>query len=244
MQRSPSIPHCGAFARPLPCLALLALLTASTTAAAIPGTWAETGSLHTRRGQPAAGAIGGRIYAVGGVAGGGDFARLIEVYNPRTGLWTERGPLPDPDGDVFSAHGTVGGRLYVIGGVQPTANQQYAPTTDTWTMKQDAPVPLLGLASTTVGGKVYGLGPDAALKYDALVYDPSADSWGRIADPPAPGISSCAAAAGGRVYLMGGSWDDPALASVFEYDPATDSWAVKRDMPTARRRFGCVGPVG
>ena len=44
----------------------------------------------------------------------------------------------------------------------------------------------------------------------------------------------------GKIYAIGGFanfFDEPALSTVEAYDPATDTWTKKADMPTARGIF-------
>jgi len=194
---------------------------------------------------PAAGAIGGRIYVAGGAAGGGEGADRVEVFNPRTEVWTEKGPfLPTNQG---FAYGVVGGRLYVIGGAQSTTTRQYNPVVDTWALKQEAPErthPHIG-ASAASGGMIYVFSFWKADRRTTMAqtYDPSADSWKRIADLPDTIVDACAAAVRGKLYLIGGG-DGPLLSSVYEYDPATDGWTARKNMPTARANLSCAAVGG
>ena len=80
-------PHARQFTRIVGGVALVGLLAVTTTVFARPGTWMETGSLHTRRALLAAGTIGGSIYVAGGYSGLGAVARWVEVYDPRDGVW-------------------------------------------------------------------------------------------------------------------------------------------------------------
>ncbi len=62
------------------------------------------------------------------------------------------------------------------------------------------------------------------------------DKWIRKASIPLPerfwGMVS--AAVDGKVYVIGGLRHGKAFHTVHEYDPATDTWEQKADMPTAR----------
>jgi formylglycine-generating enzyme required for sulfatase activity len=49
-----------------------------------------------------------------------------------------------------------------------------------------------------------------------------------------------AAASNGKIYAFGGFNGSAALATVEEYDPATNTWATKASMPTARYALGVV----
>ena len=64
-------------------------------------------------------------------------------------------------------------------------------------------------------------------------------SWTRKADMPIARGGHAACEVDGILYVMGGGTktnsDFPQLQSLLAYDPKTDSWTPKRDMPTARR---------
>jgi N-acetylneuraminic acid mutarotase len=63
----------------------------------------------------AAGAVGGRLYAVGGSTGDGSFnVNRVEAYDPATNTWAEKAPMPTPR-DALAA-GVVNGELYAVGG--------------------------------------------------------------------------------------------------------------------------------
>jgi N-acetylneuraminic acid mutarotase len=148
------------------------------------------------------------------------------------------------------AAAVVNGKVYVIGGEpSPQASlgtvEEYDPTTDTWTWKAEMPTKRTFLCACAVEGKIYAFGgvtagvPRAVWNPATLdVYDPAIDTWTTGADMP---ISTCLAGAcveNGRIYVMGGVPEgllhDPPVSIVQEYDPATDTWTRKADMPTAR----------
>jgi len=77
-------------------------------------------------------------------------------------------------------------------------------------------------------------------------YDPAMDTWTKKADMPTPRYAHASSAVGGKIYVIGGAWFretsgvarfHPALSTVEEYDPATDTWTKKADMPTPRSDF-------
>jgi hypothetical protein len=47
---------------------------------------------------------------------------------------------------------------------------------------------------------------------------------------------AASAALNGRIYVMGGLFDNTDLDSNYTYDPSTDIWTLRTDMPTARSR--------
>lgn len=71
----------------------------------------------------------------------------------------------------------------------------------------------------------------------------TSDTWVSLSPMPTARAQLGIAAANGKIYAIGGSANDPesgpALLNITEeYDPATDSWATKASMPTARHSFG------
>jgi hypothetical protein len=72
-------------------------------------------------------------------------------------------------------------------------------------------------------------------------YDPATDTWTPKAGMPTARVLAPASAVNGRIYLIGGAPGAGLFAqgvsTVEEYDPATDTWRPKADMPTARTSF-------
>jgi N-acetylneuraminic acid mutarotase len=62
---------------------------------------------------------------------------------------------------------------------------------------------------------------------------------------PTPRMAAAAAVVNGRIYVIGGlSKQGGVLATVEEYDPATDAWATRAPMPTARGMLAAVAVAG
>jgi len=68
------------------------------------------------------------------------------------------------------------------------------------------------------------------------------DSWDTMADMPTARSGLGVAVVDGKIYAIGGYLDQISfsghLGTNEMYDPATDTWATKESMPTARNRFG------
>jgi len=113
----------------------------------------------------------------------------------------------------------------------------------TWVQKADMPTPRWAPTSAVVNGKIYVIGggsDETDFEYLSTVeeYDPATDTWTTKADmPTARGWTSpSSAVVDGKIYVIGGDdgsadWSTP---TVEEYDPATDTWTQKADMPTSR----------
>jgi N-acetylneuraminic acid mutarotase len=190
--------------------------------------------------------VDGKIYAIGGSPGLPGVA-WVEEYDPGTDTWTWKTDMPTARSTAASS--VVNGMIYVIGGrtalfgVPLSTVEQYDPATDTWTTKANMPTARgLGISSSVVNGKIYVFGGGLSYQGTPLStveqYDPATDTWTSKADMPTATVNASASAANGRIYVIGGSpggsqWYQ-GISTVREYDPATDTWTPKADMPTAR----------
>jgi len=135
--------------------------------------------------------------------------------------------------------------------VLPNLTPSAEPGADrgTWRTAAPAPTKRTEVASATVSGKIYVVGgfekpslgnvKNLAITPSLEEYDPSADRW--IPKAPMPvGLHHVGiAVAGGRMYVIGGYkqsglsvWQP--VPTLYVYDPATDTWAERASMPTAR----------
>jgi N-acetylneuraminic acid mutarotase len=102
--------------------------------------------------------------------------------------WTTKADMQIPS----MQHGTcvVNGKIYSIGGYNsvdvcriPATQkvEEYDPSTDTWTIKEDMPTARHGLSISAVDGKIYVIGGHPVLCEGELstveVYDPLTDTW-------------------------------------------------------------------
>jgi hypothetical protein len=100
-------------------------------------------------------------------------------------------------------------------------------------------------SSSVVNGKIYVFGGSRTFVGTPIStveqYDPATDTWMPKAGMPTARVLAPASAVNGRIYLIGGAPGAglfaPGISTVEEYDPATDTWRPKADMPTARSSF-------
>jgi len=122
---------------------------------------------------------------------------------------------------------------------------QASTSGDSWRIVASMPTArtLLGVATAT-NGKIYAIGGKNNSNELGTVeeYDPATNTWTTKANMPTPRQNlSVTAASNGKVYAIGGEiHHDPASAfnTVEEYDPATNTWTTKANMPTPRGWFG------
>jgi N-acetylneuraminic acid mutarotase len=174
--------------------------------------------------------------------------------------WVKAAQFPEPEEELYGV--TANGKMYVLGGYgnNPFGNPaglvyEYDPATDKWTKKKNMPLPVHHQAQVEYQGKIYMFGgylypePGAWQPVDnAWEYDPMADTWKALTPMPGKRGSTVAEQVGGKIYVIGGATTNPGSkeAAVFAnrparsvgtnevYDPATNKWATRSPMPTAR----------
>jgi N-acetylneuraminic acid mutarotase len=126
------------------------------------GLWLQAAGLPTPRDHLAAGAVDGRIYAVGGRQAI-DFGRNVdanEEFDPTANAWTKRAALPTARSGIAAA--VVDRRIFVFGGEGSDGtfdeNEAYDPATDSWETMAPMPTARHGLGAAVVGDTIYVIG--------------------------------------------------------------------------------------
>lgn len=165
-----------------------------------------------KRGSAIAEEVGGKIYVIGGAAtnpGSKEVALYVnrphrsvstnEAYDPATGKWETRNPMPTARN--HAASGAVDGKIYVIAGrvggaMIPVASntdivEVYDPAIDQWgVLRQRMPSARSAVAYGTYGGKIYVAGGEAQSTvvngvFRALeAYDPATNTWSIMPSMP------------------------------------------------------------
>jgi N-acetylneuraminic acid mutarotase len=123
-----------------------------------------------------------------------------------------------------------------------------APVTLSWIKKADMSTPRFGFSSIVVDGKIYVMGGGTTGIGEPLtkveMYDPATDSWTTKADMLTGRKWFSTSVVAGKIYAIGGSsgpeWFSPSVAAVEMYDPETDTWTAKADLPVARDSLAAV----
>jgi len=183
---------------------------------------------------------------------------LASVSLAAEGTWTTRADMPTVRWDLSTC--VVDGKIYAIGGASPVYQasrivEAYDPATDTWSTKSEMPTARQGLSTSVVNGKIYAIGGGSAYssayasaKTFSTVeeYDPATDAWTTKSEMPTARGFHDASVVDGRIYIIGGTSSIPnsgtAILAVEVYEPATDTWTRKANIP-ARRDAGSTSVV-
>src|SRR5262252_9330948 len=178
--------------------------------------------------------------------------------------WVTLAPFPDGSEEVLGA--VANGKLYVFCGLGPAFKPkglvyEYDPATNGWTQKKPMALPSHHVAFASLNGKIYAFGgfklPESGPPAwdpvnNAWEYDPATDSWKPLAPMPTKRGAAGAAVVNGKIYVTGGVASLPGvtengvhpsrphavLATVEEYDPATNTWRERRPMLVPRNHHG------
>ncbi len=153
--------------------------------------------------------------------------------------WSERAPMPTAR-DLLSV-AALNGKIYAVGGRDASGpglaiNEEYDPSTDTWTTKTPMPRTCFFGGTVSLGGLVYvvgGCGPGFNYLTSAA-YSPDSGNWS-ITDSMAYGRQRHFAGAVNGLIIAGGGLDDAGGSDTVEaYDPSENLWTLRSSLPDAR----------
>lgn len=177
---------------------------------------------------------------------------LISLLTAAQG-WVRKADLPvERSGGAGFAIGSFG---YVAAGERNGAERfdvvKYDPTSDTWSTVSDVPGgPRTDAFSFVINDQGYvGCGSFGLLGLNsAYVYDAATDNWTAIANFPGLGRVGCySGSLNGIGYVGGGSAgvNSPVFSQEWwAYNPSTDAWSRKADIPIGGRKDGVCFTLG
>lgn len=238
----------------------IAILICHGILPAQPGSWQQRAPFPgTLRVFASTFTIEDKAYVYGGLDpdASGPEATLGDLweYDLALDLWTQRSPIPEV-ARVAAASFTLSGKGYICGGLSAGGVLHadlwaYDPLTDSWTQRADLPAwpreSPVAFAVQDVGYLVTGtLG--WGIWSELWSYDPANDAWTQRADFPGQRrVNAVGFSLGGHGYVATGADFDQVgeqndLVDVWAYDPLTDQWQQRADVPGLPRSqaMGCA----
>lgn len=207
--------------------------------------WTMGTSMPTARWRLGAALVNNKIYAIGGSQDnwGGSPASVVEEFDPQAngglGAWTSKP-------NIWAANTGFGiaaynNKIYMIGGGSYASLLEYNPVNGLLLDKGALPDMRFVFTAATSGNYIYaiagtnnGFGNSFPVnlveKLDPNYIPPP------VHLPPhcySNGVTEC----NGKVYSIGGYGDGYYLDVVREYNPATQTWAIKACLPTWSARY-------
>jgi N-acetylneuraminic acid mutarotase len=194
-------------------------------------------------------AVGGRkIYVVGGYGSGVALSGANFEYDILENAWITKAELSFPRSNLAVV--SLKKKIYALGGnTKEKITEVYDPVSDMWHPLAPLPTPRTHLngSAAALEDKIYVLG--GVEKWFVVsdkneVYDTASSSWEERAPMPTPRQSAAVAAAEGKIYAIGGNGDYPPhmlrMTIVEAYNPRTDTWERKADIPESGFPVGAV----
>jgi len=202
-------------------------------------------SIKTSRSNHVAFYYNGNIYVESGLGNGGVRLYTEEQYIIKSGETVNGGA---PRTFMVDAAGVaiedrfigIGGKnewtsaLFTTTMTHSNLQQENTSTTASYITKSQMNVARAGLGATLLNGKVYMAG--GINGNSVLAYLEELDlGWQGKAPLPIPLRDFKSIEAGGKIYVLGGttlvSGATPRSKAIYEYDPISDSWTQKADLP-------------
>jgi N-acetylneuraminic acid mutarotase len=186
-------------------------------------TWSEGSGMPKAREYAEADVVNGKIYVMGGKYTPYSVSDQNLMYDPQTGAWTAKAPIPHSPGVHISA--VLDNKIYIISG---GLTQIYNTETDTWSTGAPFPGSRIGAYAAATTGvyapkRIYVI--EGATAYGPWrntnwVFDPQANSWSTAASPPYPGGGGGVTVVNDQIYIIGGVSPSPAQMDVCQrYTP-------------------------
>lgn len=182
---------------------------------------------------------------------------FVVAANSLAGDWEQITELPMWRlGDAAAA---VNGKIYLIGGYDHHKNlggrapalstvDVYDTQTNTWRTAPNMPTPRIAPKTAVLSNEIYVFGgydrkgPRGEKRNKKIVemYDTRTDTWVKKRNMPTLRDSFTTAVVNGKIYVIGGRehnkrFDEPMVTGLVEvYDPLTNRWEKRADMPTKR----------
>ncbi len=213
------------------------------------GEWKVAPKLPSFRYECGGGAVGDKIYVVGGITAPTVYTvtKKTECFDINTQKWNKVASLP-----VIVHHpgATSDGKyFYVIGGngiriSSRNETHRYDPMNNTWERLTNMPTKRCALGVAYLNGKIYAAG-GADNKVPLAVfeeYDIATNNWTRLIDMPTPREHTFAVAHGDCVYVIAGYQNDRFHnVDTFEkYNTKTKIWESLPPVPAKISGFSAA----
>ena len=174
-----------------------------------------------------------------------------KMYAFHRGKWV---PLPSSEYNfLYAAVVVVDNFLYVCGGMGKPAHaraacQRFDPRTCTWSRLSHMKTRRQSFPLVSSKGSLYAFGGgtpiDQSIEHPPTdrceVYSIDRNEWQFISPLPERRKSSSACVHSDKIYLSGGRTDQETSASLWCYDPHSDSWCAKTSMISAHAGHAMV----
>jgi hypothetical protein len=214
--------------------------------AAPPATWNVLADIPDPQLGCAGAVLNGKLHIIGGCTIVGGASKAHQMFDPKTGAWAQKAPLPERSG--WPAVAVYKGKIYSFGGDCKGIDAKlmarsfvYDPAKDAWADIAPLPAPRSYAAATTVGEFIYIYGA-RTLRRDTddlstWRYDPDENTYTRMADLPEAARFITQGYHNGCIYVIHGETRKETYANgVLVYDIVHNEWK-KLDLPRTQTKW-------
>lgn len=220
--------------------------------------WTTTGAPapNIRRIEAGTVQMGDKLYLIGGYnSGASTVTRAVEVLDLNSLQWSSRASIPEEAAESHAGFASDGERyIYWIagqkgpqGGVGSNTAWRYDTVADTWDRYIDLPEKRFAGGLAYFNGVLYFFGgndesrSNATTNHWALNTRSRNPSWIERAPLPEANDHHSAVVINGTIYSIGGETGHGTTYDqhdgLFAYNPWTNTWSTKADLPTASSHF-------
>ena len=205
--------------------------------------------MPTARQGPFSGAIGSKIYVVGGLTDT-SAVNVNEIYDTSANTWSTGAPMPTAR--WLAASAVVGNILYTIGGrsvnnVSLSVVEAYDPATNTWSTKAAMPITNDNIYATVENNVIYVMGGFSQSSQQRLTtvfsYNPATDTWSELAPLNVGKSLPAIGLLGSTIVAAGGLANGGVTADNEGYNAVTNTWQSLAPFP-AGTQASCFGEIG
>lgn len=199
--------------------------------------WEEIGTLP----QPLFGGISVKldtcIYLIGGQTGNmTGRLKTIYAYNFHNNTWIEQDTMQTEKLGFVAAQ--ANNKIYAI---RKNINEEYDPKTNRWITKTPIPEDNVHLSGSVINNKIY------IINKNNWIYDPINDTWNNFASMNNQ-VGGIAVVLNDKLYIIGGltggRGNEKSISNFEMYDPLTNKWEKKADLPAPLFASAAVGING
>ena len=159
---------------------------------------------------------------------------LYQRGTPKELVWEEKAPVSVAR-NAYDGVEVLDGKIYFVGGYNGSAKniaERYDPSTNTWETLNSMTQSRNGGAYSVLNSKLYAIA--GANSTSVEIFDYFTGNWTNSANLAEKNNFGTAITTNGKIYLIGGSNGSGIINKVLSFDPTSNEWSAKTNMPTAR----------